>query len=120
MSEEMKKKVGAPKGNQYSMIHGFYSKVLDDEEQRKFKQAVEFEGLDGEIAMLRVKIQSLVARDPENIKLISHAVNSLSRMVMVKYNISKKDKKSFMEAAENVFKDIGVPLGVSAMQFIKK
>ena len=120
MSEEMKKKAGAPKGNQYSRTHGFYSKVLDAEEQRKFKQAVEVDGLDGEIALLRVKIQSLIARDPDNIKLISHAVNSLSRMVMIKYNISKKDKKSFMEAAENVFKDIGVPLGVGAMQIIKK
>jgi len=110
MSEEMKKKVGAPKGNQYSMIHGFYSKVLDDEEQRKFKQAVEVEGLDGEIAMLRVKIQSLIARDPENIKLISQAVNSLARMVMVKYNTSKTDKKSFMEQLRMCSKILESPL----------
>jgi Zn-dependent oligopeptidase len=120
MSEEMKKKTGAPKGNQYARTHGFYSKVLDDEEKLRFKHAVEIEGLDREIALLRVKIESLIARDPENIKLVSQAVNSLARLIATKYNIGKNDKNSLMEGAQNVLKNIGVPLGIGVMQFLKK
>ena len=120
MNEEMKKKTGAPKGNQYARTHGFYSKVLDDEEKLRFKHAVEIEGLDREIAMLRVKIESLIARDPENINLVSQAVNSLARLIATKYNIGKNDKNSLMEGAQNVLKNIGVPLGIGVMQFLKK
>ena len=119
MNEEMKKK-GAPKGNQHARTHGFYSKVLDEEEKLRFKHAVEIEGLDREIALLRVKIESLVARDPENINLISQAVNSLARMVSTKHNIGKNDKNKIREGAENVLKNIGVPLGIGVMQFLKK
>jgi hypothetical protein len=120
MGEETKKKTGAPKGNQYARTHGFYSKVLDEEEKLRFKHAVEIEGLDREIALLRVKIESLIARDPENINLISQAVNSLSHMVATKNNVGKKDKNSIREAALNVAKEIIVPSGVGILQFLKK
>ena len=120
MSEEIKKKIGAPKGNQYARTHGFYSKVLDEEEKLRFKHAVEIEGLDREIALLRVKIESLIARDPENINLISQAVNSLAHMVATKNNAGKKDKNNIREAALNVAKEIIVPSGVGILQFLKK
>jgi hypothetical protein len=68
MTEEILKKKGAPKGNQYARKHGFYSKVLDEGEQLDYEQATEVEGIDGEIALLRVKIKSLIACDPENLK----------------------------------------------------
>ena len=120
MDEETRKQSSARKGNQNARIHGFYSKVLDEEEQRNFKKATEFEGLDTEIALLRVKIQSLLARDPDNIKLITQAVGSLSRLLMIKFNISKKDKQGLKEAMHNVLKDIAVPLGVGILQVLKK
>ena len=107
MSEEAKKKVGAPKGSHNSRTHGFYVKALDEEERQNFQQATEVEGLDSEIALMRVKIQSMVARDPDNLK-------------MTKFNISKSDKKTFAEAMENALKDIVIPGGVGVMQFLKK
>ena len=66
----MKGKRGAPKGNQNARKHGFYSKVLDEAERLDFELATGVDGLDEEIALLRVKIKSLLERDPENIKLI--------------------------------------------------
>ncbi|MBN1643583.1 MAG: hypothetical protein JW856_02015, partial [Dehalococcoidales bacterium] len=89
MAEEevSKKKGGAPKGNQYARKHGFYSKVLDAKELLDFEQATEVEGIDGEIALLRVKIKSLAERDPENLRLIMQAMNALARLVVAKYNV---------------------------------
>ncbi len=108
----MNGKRGAPKGNQNARKHGFYSRVLDETEQLDFELATGVEGIDDEIALLRVKIKSLVARDPENLKLIMQATNTLARLVRTKYNIGREDKKGLREAIANVLRDIALPLGI--------
>jgi hypothetical protein len=120
MTEEILKKRGAPNGNQYARKHGFYSKVLDEEERLDYEQATEVEGIDAEIALLRVKIKSLVARDPENLKLIMQAINTLVRLVMTRYNIGKSDKQGLKEAITNVLKDVAFPLGIGIGSVIEK
>ena len=106
------KKRGAPKGNQNARKHGFYSKVLDEVEQLDFELATGVEGIDDEIALLRVKIKSILAHDPDNVRLIMQVTNALARLVRVKYNISKEDKKGLKEAIGNVLRDIALPLGI--------
>ena len=106
-------KRGAPKGNQNARKHGFYSKVLDEAEQLDFELATGVDGIDDEIALLRVKIKSLITYDPDNIKLIMQATTTLARLVRTKYNISKKDKKNLKEAIGNVLKDVAIPLGIN-------
>jgi hypothetical protein len=108
----LKGKRGAPKGNQNARKHGFYSKVLDEAERLNFELATDVEGIDDEIALLRVKIKSLLERDPENIKLIMQATNTLAKLVKTKYNISKEDKKRLKEAIGNVLRDVALPLGI--------
>jgi hypothetical protein len=114
MTEEIKKKRGAPRGNQNARKHGFYSPLLDDEEQRDFFQATMVEGIDEEIALLRVKLKSVVRHDPDNIKLIMQASESLARLLLAKYNLGKSDKKSLKNAIGNVLREIALPLGISA------
>ena len=116
----MKTKRGAPKGNQYARKHGYYSCVLDEEEQADFKIATRVEGIDEEIALLRVKIKSLVKHDPENIKLIMQAVNTLARLIRTKYNIGKEDKQSLKEAIATVLRDVALPLGIGIGSTINK
>ena len=112
MSAQKEGKRGAPQGNQNARKHGFYSKVLDEAERLDFEYATSVEGIDDEIALLRVKIKSLIAHDPDNIKLIMQATNTLARLVRTRYNISKKDKKGLKEAIGNVLRDIALPLGI--------
>ena len=107
-----RKRRGAPKGNQNARKHGFYSKVLDEVEQLDFELATGVEGIDDEIALLRVKIKSLLERDPENIKLVMQATNTLARLVRTRYNISKEDRKGLKEAIGNVLRDVALPLGI--------
>ncbi len=108
----MKGKRGAPTGNQNARKHGFYSKVLDEAERLDFELATGVEGIDDEIALLRVKIKSLLERDPENVKLIMQATNTLARLVRTRYNISKEDRKGLKEAIGNVLRDVALPLGI--------
>jgi hypothetical protein len=120
MPERTGRKRGAPKGNQNARKHGFYSKVLDESEQLDFALATGVEGIDDEVALLRVKIKSLVAHDPDNIALIMQAINTLARVVSTRYNLSKKDKKGLKEAIGNVLRDVALPLGISIGATIDK
>ncbi len=119
MVTEGKKKRGAPKGNQNARKHGFYSKVLDEAEQLDFEQACGVDGMDDEIALLRVKIKSILTYDPENVKLIMQATNILARLIKTKYNISKDQKKGLKEAIGNVLRDVALPLGIGIGTAIK-
>ena len=112
MKDKIVRKRGAPKGNQNARKHGFYSKVLDEAEQLDLELASDVEGIDDEIALLRVKIKSILEKDPENIRLLAAATNALARLVRTKYNISKQDRKGLKEAIGNVLRDIALPLGI--------
>ena len=112
MPAKVERKRGAPKGNQNARKHGFYSRVLDEAEQLDFELASGVEGIDDEIALLRVKVKSLIAHDPDNIKLIMQATNTLAGLVKTRYNITKEQKKGLKEAIGNVLRDIALPLGI--------
>jgi hypothetical protein len=116
MSERVRRKRGAPKDKK----PGFYSKVLDQAEQLDFELASGVEGFDDEIALLRVKIKSLLENDPENIKLILQATNTLTRLVKAKYNITKEQRKGLKEAIGNVLRDIAIPLGIKVIGNLAK
>ena len=116
----MKGKKGAPRGNQNARKHGFYSKVLDEAERLDFELATGVEGIDDEIALLRVKIKFLLERDPENVKLIMQATNTLARLVRTRYNIGKEDRKGLKEAIGNVLRDVALPLGIGIGTTINK
>jgi hypothetical protein len=112
MPAKVKGKRGAPKGNQNARKHGFYAKVLDEAERLDFELASGVEGIDDEIALLRVKIKSLLENEPDNIKLIMQATNALQRLIRTRYSISKEQRKGLKAAIGNVLRDIALPLGI--------
>jgi len=120
MREGTGRRKGMPKRNQKAEKRGFYSRALDESERVDFAQASDVEGIDDEIALLRVKIKSLVEHDPDNIKLIMQAINTLSRIVSARYKLSKDDRKGLKEAIGNVLRDVALPLGIGIMTTIDK
>jgi hypothetical protein len=120
MPAKAKEKRGSLKGNQNARKHGFYSKVLDEAEQLDFELASGVEGFDDEIALLRVKIKSVLENDPENIRLLMEATSTLANLVKTKYRISKEQRKGLKEAIENVLKEIAIPLGIGIGQIVTK
>ena len=120
MPAKADRKKGAPKGNQNARKHGFYSKVLDEAERLDFELASGVDGIDDEIALLRVKIKSLIAHDPNNIKLIMQATNTLAGLVKTSYKMSKEQKKGLKEAIGNVLRDVALPLGIGIAATIGK
>lgn len=107
-----RRKRGAPKDNNNANKESFYARVLDEAEQIDFELASGVEGIDDEIALLRVKIKSILEHDPENVKLIMRATNTLERLVRTRYNITREQKKGLKEAIGNVLRDVALPLGI--------
>jgi hypothetical protein len=103
------------KDTQKGKRSGFYSRALDEAEKLWLEEARDVEGLDEEIAVLRVKLRELIENEPERYDLHLKMTNTLARLVGIRYSISREQKKSLKEAISKVLTDIAVPLGVKVL-----
>ncbi|HEY49572.1 MAG TPA: hypothetical protein G4O13_05960 [Dehalococcoidia bacterium] len=108
----VKKASGSAGAGRNSAKRGFYSRALDEAEELDFELAQGVEGIDDEIALLRVKIKSLLENDPENVKLIMDATSALARLVMTRYRISSAQKRALTDAIGKVLQGLAIPLGI--------
>src|SRR4030043_1304178 len=93
----------------------FYSKALDEAEKLKLEEARGIEGIDEEIAILRVKLRELILAKPEGFDLQLKVATAIARLVPTRYNITKEQKKSLKEAVTRVLTEIAVPLGIKSL-----
>ena len=91
---------------------GFYSHALAAAEEVEFEEASRIEGVDQEIALLRVKLKELVESQPDRIDLHFEAANTIARLVRTRYQINKEQKKSLKEAVTRVLTEVAIPLGI--------
>ena len=120
MPAKTNRKTAHPKGSQKASRQCFYSRVLDEAEKLDFELAAGVNGIDDEIALLRVKIKSILGDDPNNISDIVKVTNTLERLVRTRYKITKEQRKGLKEAIGNVLKDIALPLGIGIGASIDK
>jgi hypothetical protein len=95
--------------------HGFYSQALNEAEKLELEEARSIDGIDEEIAMLRVKLRELIVAEPERLDLHLKLATTIARLVTTRYNISKEQKKSLKEAITRVLTEIAVPLGIKTL-----
>ena len=100
------------KGRGKSNRRGFYSRVVDEAERVELEEALQVEGIDEEIALLRIKFRELAESQPERIDLHLKAAETIARLVKTRYQISKEQKKSLKEAIAKVLTEVAVPLGI--------
>jgi hypothetical protein len=100
------------KGKRKISPRGFYSRALDEAEKLELEEASRVEGIDEEIALLRIKLRELLEEQPERIDLHFEAANIIARLVRTRYQITKEQKKSLKEAIQKVLTEVAVPLGV--------
>lgn len=99
----------------------FYSNALDKAERVELKTASVLEGIDEEIALLRLHIKQQAKLRPVDTDQLTRCFNSLCRMLVTRYTLEGKGKKAFKEAMMNVLRDIALPLGVKVAEtFITK
>ena len=100
------------KGKKKGSPRGFYSRALDEAEKLELEEASHVEGIDEEIALLRVKLRELLEEQPERIDLYFEAANIIARLVRTRYQITREQKKSLKEAIQKVLTEVAVPLGI--------
>ncbi len=84
---ETKRARGGQKGNQNARKHGFYSKTLGIAETCEFWNITNLEGLDAEVAVLRIKLKSLLQRDPCNRRVLGEASKILTKWLSARYRL---------------------------------
>lgn len=69
----------------------FYARALTEAERIELGQALQVEGLDEEIALLRLRLQQVVANQPGDLDLMFKGTALLARLVATKYRLSAED-----------------------------
>ena len=114
MTGTSRQKKGGQKGNRNSEKHGFYSKVFDEAERFDFNDAAGLDGIDEEIALLRLEIKKAISGgDERNLLLLVKAASALEKLIRTRYQITAAQRQGLKQAIENVIKDIFVPLGIN-------
>lgn len=67
----------------------FYAGALSRAEAANFSQALEVDGIDQEIAALRLRLRTLLAEQPEDLAKLFKGMEVLARLVTVKYRLPK-------------------------------
>ncbi len=114
MTEISRQKKGAQKGNRNAIKHGFYARIFDEAEKVDFTVAAGVEGIDEEIALLRLEIKNAISGgDERNLILLVKAAGALEKLVRTRYQITSTQRQGLKEAIGNVIKDVLVPLGIN-------
>ena len=107
---------GGQPDNQNATKHGFYATVLKKAEQLELEAASEVEGLDEEIAVMRMKLRQLIEQHPDRIDLHMDAASVLARLIRIQHQLTPEQGKGLKQAIQMVIKDIAIPLGVAAIE----
>ena len=89
---------------------GFYGSALSRAERMRLPKARVAEGLDEEIALLRVRLHRVAQQHPEQFELLLKGVNSLARAVALRYKLSDKPAEELSKNIAAVLEGIGKEL----------
>jgi uncharacterized protein YjcR len=99
---QVKRKRGGQKGNRNARTHGFYSGTLSPAETSQLWNITNLEGVDPEIALIRVKLQSSLQYDPGNRRVIREASRLLVKWYSANYRLDPTDRSYLKTIVENL------------------
>ena len=85
----------------------FYADVLTEASRARLETARELEGMDEEIALLRVKLREMMAESPDRVQLIYKGMDMLMKAVTTRYKLSPKSKNDLNDSIVGVINGIG-------------
>jgi hypothetical protein len=97
----------AKAGRSSKLTRDFYGSALEAAERIALEQAAEVEGLDEEIAVLRVKLRDVLQRQPEDLPLMLRGIELLVKAVSARYRLSKEAEGDLSESIAGVVRGVG-------------
>jgi len=101
--------VGSP-SNPRRRRRSFYEEALSAAERLELEEARRLEGLDEEIALLRLKLKRALEEEPQNLGLIVKGLELLVRAVSAHYRLSREDEEGLAQGLRAVLREIGARL----------
>jgi hypothetical protein len=98
----VRRKHGGQKGNRNACKHGFYSATLSPAETSQLWNITNLEGVDPEIALIRVKLQSSLQHDPANRRVIREASRLLVKWYSANYRLDPTDRNYLKTVVESL------------------
>lgn len=77
---------------------GFYHAALDAAERLELQEASRVDGLDHEIALLRLRLKQAVQDRPGDFELMFRGIDLLVRAVSSRYRLSKESQSQLQES----------------------
>jgi hypothetical protein len=99
---QVKRKRGGQKANRNARKHGFYSGTLSPAETCQVWNITNLEGVDPEIAFIRVKLQSSLQSDPGNPRVIREASRLLVKWYSANYGLDPTDRRYLKTVVEDL------------------
>ena len=99
---------GAARTGRQRQAIGFYQESLSEAE--RWERARQMEGLDEEVALLRVRLKETLEERPQDMQLIAKGVDLLVKAVAAKYRLSPKAQRELSDSIAGVVRGIGTAL----------
>jgi hypothetical protein len=84
---------------------GFYVAALSAAERLALADAMQVDGVDQEIALLRLRLRR-VAKRPEDLPLMFKGIELLAKVVATRYGLGKTGRDEIQEALVSAFTDL--------------
>jgi len=98
---QIERKRGGQEGNRNACKHGFYSGTLSPAETRELWTITNQEGVDPELALIRVKLQSSLERDPGNRRVFREASRLLVKWYSESYGLDSIERNYLKAVVDN-------------------
>lgn len=89
---------------------GFYEAALSEAERVRLSGARRLEGLDEEIALLRLRLVKALEEHPQDLRLFLQGMTLLMRLVATRYRMEPGRQKLLGEKVAEVIRQVGEQL----------
>ena len=85
----------------------FYASALEEAEREDLVEAADLEGLDGEIALLRVRLRTAIEQHPDDFRLIESGARLLIQSLLAQHRLSPRQADNLGDAMSNLVEEFG-------------
>jgi hypothetical protein len=90
---------------------GFYVEALTAAERLALADAMQVEGIDQEIALLRLRLRSAIRERPEELPLMFKGIELLAKVIATRYGLGKTGREEMEQALLEAFTDLKQAMG---------
>jgi len=111
-------RAGRRRGSGSPLVDGFYDEALSRAERAALPLARELQGIDEEIAVVRLRLRSALEQRPNDLKLMAKGVGLLVKALSVRYRLSKEEKADLSAGIKGILREVGGKLYPEAIDDI--